>query len=70
MQHPLSVIHVACVAGVQSGGRGEVECEREARSLGSRIAALNSLLRLLTVQLAFSDLAAAGSIWNNFPFCR
>ena len=27
---------VACVAGVQRGGRGEVECEREARSLGAR----------------------------------
>ena len=28
--------HLACVAGVQRGGRGEVECEREARSLGTR----------------------------------
>ena len=28
--------YVACVAGVQRGGRGEVECEREARSLGAR----------------------------------
>ena len=28
--------NLACVAGVQRGGRGEVECEREARSLGSR----------------------------------
>ena len=27
---------IACVAGVQRGGRGEVECEREARSLGAR----------------------------------
>ena len=27
---------LACVAGVQRGGRGEVECEREARSLGAR----------------------------------
>ena len=27
---------VACVAGVQRGGRGKVECEREARSLGDR----------------------------------
>ena len=26
----------ACVAGVQRGGGGGVECEREARSLGSR----------------------------------
>ena len=25
---------LACLAGVQRGGRGEVECEREARSLG------------------------------------
>ena len=29
-------ILLACVAGVQKGGRGEVECEREARSLGAR----------------------------------
>ena len=29
---------LACVAGVQRGGRGEVECEREARSLGPTIA--------------------------------
>ena len=29
---------VACVAGVQRGGRGKVECEREARSLGATIA--------------------------------
>ena len=28
---------LACVAGVQRGGRGEVECEREARSLGTRM---------------------------------
>ena len=28
--------HLACVAGVQRGGRGEVECGREARSLGAR----------------------------------
>ena len=27
---------LACVAGVQRGGREEVECEREARSLGAR----------------------------------
>ena len=27
---------VACVAGVQRVGRGEVECECEARSLGAR----------------------------------
>ena len=27
---------IACVAGVQRGGRGEVECEREARSLGAQ----------------------------------
>ena len=27
---------LACVAGEQRGGRGEVECEREARSLGAR----------------------------------
>ena len=29
---------VACVAGVQREGRGEVECEREARSLGAYFA--------------------------------
>ena len=28
---------LACVAGVQRGGRGEVECEREARSLDARL---------------------------------
>ena len=27
-------VKLACVAGVQRGGRGEVECEREARSFG------------------------------------
>ena len=30
------MFNVACVAGVQRGERGEVECEREARSLGAR----------------------------------
>ena len=30
------IIDVACVAVVQRGGRGDVECEREARSLGAR----------------------------------
>ena len=29
--------YIACVAGVQRGGWGEVECEREARSLGARV---------------------------------
>ena len=32
----VACVTVACVAGVQRGGRGEVECEREARSLGAR----------------------------------
>ena len=32
----VSSLFLACVAGVQRGGRGEVECEREARSLGAR----------------------------------
>ena len=27
---------IACVAGVQRGGRRKVECEREARSFGAR----------------------------------
>ena len=31
-----SAADLACVAGVQRGGRGEVECEREARSLSAR----------------------------------
>ena len=30
-------VTLACVAGIQRGGRGEVECEREARSLGSQL---------------------------------
>ena len=29
-------LRLACVAGIQRGGMGEVECEREARSLGAR----------------------------------
>ena len=32
----LALKYLACVAGVQRGGRGVVECEREARSLGAR----------------------------------
>ena len=31
-----STAKIACVAGVQRGGRRKVECEREARSLGAR----------------------------------
>ena len=31
-----AALSLACVAGVQRGGRGKVECEREARPLGSR----------------------------------
>ena len=30
-----TTLPLACVADVQRGGRGEVECEREARSLGA-----------------------------------
>ena len=33
--------HVACVAGVERGERGEVECEREARSLSAPYRAPN-----------------------------
>ena len=38
----MTALSLACVAGVQRGGRGKVECEREvrieskARSLGAR----------------------------------
>ena len=32
----VACVALACVAGVQRGGRGEVECEREARSLSAR----------------------------------
>ena len=37
---------LACVAGVQRGGKGEVECEREARSLGARTSAQRSRFAL------------------------
>ena len=56
---------IACVAGVQRGGRGEVECEREARSLGARMERPTSAQRVPNDRASRSR--RASSLAFNFP---
>ena len=48
------------VSGVQRGGRGEVECEREARSLGARRVSVDVL------EIAFSSIPTPNTMLRFF----